>query len=76
MSKICLIKLIKDDGAIKERIMYYYSRTIDDDYFEVFDAVKNNTPAILVKEDNIYYDIVYNGKNFELSKELFFLEYI
>jgi hypothetical protein len=76
LSKICLIRLIKDDGAIKERIMYYYSRTIDDDYFEVFESVKNNIPAILIKEDNIYYDIICNGKNFELSKELFFLEYI
>jgi hypothetical protein len=56
--------------------MYYYSRTIDNDYFEVFDFIKNNVPVILVCEDNIYYEIICNGKNFELSKELFFLEYI
>lgn len=76
MSKICLIRLVKDKDSIKERIMYYYSRTIDNDYFEVFDFIKNNVPVILVCEDNIYYDIICNGKNFELSKELFFLEYI
>ena len=76
MSKICLIRLVKDKNSIKERIMYYYSRTIDNDYFEVFDFIKNNVPVILVCEDNIYYEIICNGKNFELSKELFFLEYI